>query len=135
MFSPLFPLVGNSFFSMLSSTSFFLFFFNYLEHFSITFSVYFHYTHVWKVNRMKNWKYKHKETKGKKNLVRLPMRKDRQGNLRREVNNMSQRPRIWGNVFKCLSLQSISKSSILFQQFLTIHRKCHHLDLQPGSIL
>lgn len=48
---------------------------------------------------MNNWKYKHKWKKEKKNVVRLPVSKDKQGNLAREVDNMSQRPRIWENNF------------------------------------
>ena len=107
----------------------FFFFFSYLAHFSMIFSLYFHYTLIWKVNRMKNWKYKHKQRKEKKKLVRLPVSKNKQGNLNREVNDMSPRPRIWENTFKCLSLQSISKSSVFFQQFLILYRKCQHLDL------
>lgn len=74
-----------------------------------------------------NWQHKDKQTKKGEKFSEIAKEPRQAGQPEQKVN-MSQRPRIWENTFKCLLLQSISESSIVFQQFFTIHRKCQHLE-------
>lgn len=80
-----------------------------MKHFSIIFCVCFHCTISGRSTGWENGNTNTDRQKENKNLMRLPISKDRQCNLNREVNNVTKRRRIWENtlnVYPCNPFQS-----------------------------